>query len=166
MVFNHRLLCLIWTAEPPLFEPSAARYLNSSPRYKIGGWRRLSHRDLMRALLRSSEALEPLGREAASWIMRSIYMTKPISPVSSFALHLLELKLTRYFLSPIKPSAISPSTMEKIMPRSAEIRVPWLLISASIPLIKPLRVLGWSASRPAADFVKASEAMISDKSTV
>lgn len=51
---------------PTLFDPSAALYLNDSPKYEIGGCSNPFHSVLMKEPLRSSRRPEPLGSDAAN----------------------------------------------------------------------------------------------------
>lgn len=69
-----------------LLLPSAALYLNSSPRYEMGGCWRLLHSVLMKAPLRSSRSPELFGRDAASWMILS-YCARSVTPVMNHTIH-------------------------------------------------------------------------------
>lgn len=141
--------------QPTLYLPLASRYWNLSPTYEIGGWRRLSHRFLTKAEVRSLPILAPLGSEAASWIMRSSYVIEDGQQQTALWNKTLPSREpTSCLSSSIKPLSISVSPMDKRRLKSWGIRMPWLIRSATAPLRRLLRVLGLSRSLRALSLAK------------
>lgn len=64
---------------PTLLLPSAVLYLNSSPTNDIGGCWRPFQRFLMKAPLKSLRSRESFGSDAASWMISSYCITRPVN---------------------------------------------------------------------------------------
>lgn len=59
-----------------LLDPSAVQYLNSSPRYNIGGCYRLRHKVPINTALRSPQSIDLFRRDAATWMIFSTLFRK------------------------------------------------------------------------------------------